>query len=328
MYRGIIQGQSSIVIDAAGRRRSTRLAQSVRTHAVHMTLGAQLDVTTAGTLRNRGSVAALFDEVGVMMDGKERIVMDARQARAYMAAQLGANLRPATRAADGGTGTTQLQERVTMFFALPSIANPDELAILERNITQNVEAFAKYNGLFANLVSGAGAGSVSNPTVLVHEDTDPFRQDLPLFRPIVRSTSDTISASSSAYRISLKGSRYITGILIQQDSDLGEVSDIISTVRLLGGNQNDIIPDPISWAELVGRTPSYDGATSAYAFIDFLDKGRLSRMLNPAAYPDLRLELGVAPSASANGKVNVVIFEAETDPQLTRALPPQLAAHL
>jgi hypothetical protein len=322
---------SPAIVPIAGERRSSTLQSKVRTHAVQLTLEASVDVTVDFTaLRNRGSVLALYDEIGLFVDGEDRMLLDPRIAR-FWAEMNAVSALPATRASNftAATPLEQLKEVVYLFMANPRIARPEETAFLERDTRQEMQVFAKFNGTAAKLFTGAGTALITAPNVRVTQIYDPFRSDLPLLRPSIRQVVVSVPAANNALEISLRGSRYIGAIVIQQDSDGGEVTDIINAVSLLGDDGKDIIPRPLNWSDRVRHAAiGAGGAVSvsdAYLGLNFVENGRLSELVHPYAYSNLRLVVDAQPSVvvgATNSKIRVAIFEYDRDTELTAAALP------
>ena len=313
-----------------GERHGSVLQPKVRTHSILLTIEATVDVTAdAAASRNRGSVLALFDEVGLNVDGEDRIILDPRSARMWNEVNAISPL-PSSRFTDveADSAAYRLRETLRLDLANPRLAFPEETAFSERDTLQSMEVFMKYNGLGTKLFGG-GTVVVSAPTVRVQQVYDPFRSELPLFRPSVRQVSSAVPGANDRQEISLKGSRYFGGVLIQQDSDAGEVSDMINTIAILGGDGKDIIPQQMPWLDAVEHSQGDSGGnvagSRAYLGVNFLKKGRLSKLVHPYSYGNLRLVLDVVPSVTAgatNGKIRVTIFEYERDTELTTAALP------
>src|SRR3970040_678280 len=71
------------IIPVGGQREHSKVLKGMRTWAVRMTARAEVDVSVgaATALRNRGSVWALFDEVGIEQNGDENVLLDGRMLR-------------------------------------------------------------------------------------------------------------------------------------------------------------------------------------------------------------------------------------------------------
>ncbi len=318
------------IVPVAGQRVDAKLQNSVRTHAVLLTAQALVDVTTdALALLNRGSVWALFDEVGLYIDGEDRVLMDPRAARAWNEVNAISSL-PRTRTTSllAVDPAVTVRESLLIPLANQRIAKPEETAFLERNTREEMTAFVKYNGLGTRVYRG-GVVAVSAPLVRVTQIYDPFRQELPLLRPSIRQQTSAVPSANDRHEIFLKGSKYIGGILVQQDSDVGEVADIINTIAIRGDDGRDLVTQPRTWSEAV-QTSAYEyggdvAGTEAYLGINFTRNGRLSQLVHPYAYANLRLELNVQPSVTTgatNSKIRVTIFEYDRDTELTTAELP------
>jgi hypothetical protein len=139
----------------------------------------------------------------------------------------------------------------------------------------------------------------------------------------VRQIQQDIVAANAALKIDLRGNRFVRGIAIQQDSNFGEVADMINGLVLRGDNASLFGDRPIAWNDLVqAQAYEYGGALPpGYLFIDFCRYGRLSTMWNPVQDTNVRLELDVVTSARAGGRVRVAMIEYERTPSTTTAIP-------
>jgi hypothetical protein len=139
----------------------------------------------------------------------------------------------------------------------------------------------------------------------------------------VRQIAINVVAANAALKIDLRGNRYVRGIAIQQDSNFGEVSDIINGVVLRGDNFALFGDRPIAFVDLQqAQAYEFGGALPAgYLFFDFCRYGRLSSMWNPYQDTNLRLELDVSVSARAGGLVRVAMVEYERTPSTTADIP-------
>ena len=306
------------------------MQSGVRTHAVRLTISQLLDITAdASSLRNRGSVLGLFDEVGVFVDGEDRFLADPRSLRALNEA-FSVSALPHTRQVDLTAAATALTltETIEIPMAYPRGAKPEETAFLERDIRQEMQVFVKYNGNAAKVVGGGTVGALAAPTIRVTQLYDSLRAELPLLRPAMRQIVRSVSAANTQEEIHIRGARYIGAIVIQQDSDIGEVSDIINSIALYGDEGRAIIPQPLNLAAAVGQAAFDAGgdlSSRSYFVLNFIRSGRLSHLLHPGAYNNLRLVLDVQPSVTAgatNSRVRVTLYEFDRDTELTSAELP------
>lgn len=328
--------QKADIVPVPGARGSSKLENGLRTMVVQLGISAVLDITTAGTLRNRGSILGAFSRVVLSVDGDERIAVDPRSLR-VLGEVMGRQRMRAARALTDTTATplkiqaaTALEESLFIPLALPGLAIPSETSLVEgdRNIELAVAVDYAANPLAA-IGGGAVVGTVTAPKVRVSEVTDPNRSDLPLLRPYLSEIVQPI-AQAGSYEISLRRSKYLAALCIQQDTDAGEVTDMVTDVRVLADNAGGIIPQAVPWAHLVNiSSPFKDDGTPVpgygYAVMNFIQEGRLSKVVHPQASNNLRLVVNAAPSAVAgatNGKLRITLIELDRHPTLTAPTLP------
>jgi hypothetical protein len=311
----------------AGQRVSTPLDNNVRTMLLRLNVTGQLDVTVNGTaLLNRGSVLAAIDWIGMNLDGQDRMQLDPRTGR-VLAELLSGREFVAKRAASANVqAATLLQDSVYVFSAMPGIAKPEETSLTERNTAQPVNFFTVANPIPVGRIVKGGTATLTNLKVTVEQICDLQRSELPLLRPYVYELNASVPLNNPALEIPLKPSRYVAAIVIQQDSDDGEVSDIIQQLSLIGDSGKAIIPYPTSFSDLVAHSAISDDFVSAegsgYLVLNFMSDGRLSRLVNPAEFTNLRFVVNATASAKPNGRIRVTMIEMERDAQLTApALP-------
>ena len=319
------------ITPVAGQRAQAQLDAGVRTLGALLRITADYAIGTnpAASIRNRGSALALLGRVGINVDGDDRIIADARALKVAVS-RMQRDAGAFTRLASTAVASTALDETLYIPAALPQVAKREEMALTEQNPRVGLYVFAEAN-LDATRIAVAGGGgtvAVTNPRITVTHIYDTERGELPLLRPSVRQVSQPVAAAGE-YEIPLTAGKYLAGILVQQDSDAGEVTDIITAVSLIGDDGRSPIPQAMPWADfsrLFG--PSDSGALiggGAYGSLDMIDGGRLSKQLHPYSVNNLRLRISATPSVTAgatNSRVNVTIFETANDPQLTApALP-------
>jgi hypothetical protein len=327
-------------VQTTAQRLYSRLINGKQSYGVLLTARARLRIlnNAATLLRNRGSVWALFNEVGVEENGRDTFICDGRVLRFLTEVHAPSTLT-AVRAALA-VATYNLSEQAIIWFAHPLSAQPSEVTYLERDARQFVNVFATLSPLLDQRLVTAGAGGagvdaiVDTVTMEVEHIYDPYTAGLPYFIPRMRQTTDAIAAANALYPIFIKSVNPIRALAIQQDTSLGEVSDIISALALRSDTRDIIGPAAIPWDNLVRYGESeygggvYGGsATAATArgnpgaqvCLNFQRGGRLSNVLNPAQEVNLRFELNVAPTAlagAAASTVRVTILELERVPGL------------
>lgn len=310
----------SIVVaatDPDGQRKRTSGENNKRTERYNLTVTGQVDITVAGAgLRNRGSILAALSDLGFIDGGADKVVIDARLAR-FIGECMAPSALPAIRL--GGVGVqaaTLLRETVPLWLASPRSVNPNDTKYVEANKQLAQEIFLTPLRNIARLSGGAPTGTITNLRMDIEQVYDDLVSTPPLLNSYVRQISQDVSGANNALKIDLRGNRYIRGIAIQQDTDQGEVSDIINALVLRGDNQAIFGDRAVPFRDLVEHAQEeYGGAVVAqlgYLFIDFQRYGRLSSLWNPFQDTNLRFELDVQPSVgNSSSKVRVALWEME-----------------
>lgn len=313
-------------------RAFTQAENNKRTERYQMRVTGQVDITVAGTgLVNRGSILGALTDIGYNDGGTDKVVVDARLAR-FIAEALAPSALPATRLANAGIqAATLLSEIVPIWLSARGTINPNETKYVEVNKQLQQQPFITPLRLITRLATGpALAGTVTNLQATVEQVYDDLVATPPWLSNYVRQVVQDVAGANPSLRVDLRGSRYIRGIAIQQDSALGEVSDIINSLVLRGDTYSFFGENPIPFVDLQQMmTEEQGGAVSAalapgYLFIDFARYGRLSTMWNPYQDTNLRLELNVQPSAivgNSASKVRVALIEYERTAATVKELP-------
>ncbi len=296
-----------------------------RTERFLMRVRGQVDISVAGAgLRNRGSILAAIDRIGFADGGTDKYIADARLAN-FVANMMAPSPLPFTRLAGVGIqAATQLEETVPIWLSAARTANPGETKYVEPNKQSQLTPYIVPIRNIARLSGGAPTGTITNLTVTVEQVHDELVGVQPWMSPFVRQVVQDVSGANQALKVDLRGSRWIRAIGIQQDTDQGEVSDIINGLVLRGDARSIIGDRPVPFLDLNrSLSQEYGGEVPAgYWLWDFCRYGRLSTMFNPYEDTNLRLELDVQPSAGNTGsKVRVFVWEYETTPA-TLPKPP------
>lgn len=324
--------QLSNITLVTGQDSTQKLENGQRNMAVELTVSGTTDLSADGTgIRNRGSVLAAVTSVFLSVDGENRYFSDARLMRAYAEFAAGRPL-PRKRAAafTAAAAAENIYETVPLFLANPSVAVPEETALLERSTNVDMLVGVNTNADVTKIIKG-GTATLTNLAVKVRQVSDPFRggKYLPLLRPRMRQLTLQITASGEV-DLDLALTRYLGGLVIQQDTDSeGEVTDIINSFRLTAEGGAALIPKNVTFADWARHNSptGLDGEPVggySYAFFNPLSSGRLSKVVHPAVYPKLKLTFDAQPSVTGTGsKVRVLVLEYEQDKELTTpgALP-------
>lgn len=318
-----------------GRRLYLDMENAVQSHRVQFTVEADITVAVAAAaaIRNRGSGLALIEEMGVEEAGGERVVLDGRLAGIIAQAYAPSTLS-STRVTSLAVGTTTVREAISIHIASPISANPAETTFRERNVKRRLQVFVKFkSGNLADNVLTAGGATISaaNVRVRVRQTYDDRSTSRPFYIPTYRQQVVQVASANTDLKEEIKTERFIRLIALQQDSDIGEVGDIVKAVEFRGDRRHIIGPGKIAWDDLArDQEEEFGGAVystgtglgqNAYLVLNFQKGGRLSNVINPNDDTNLRFILDTAPSGvagAANGKVRVAIVELEQDPNLTR----------
>jgi len=285
-------------------------------------------LAVVGVNRNKGSVLSLLTDIGFNDGGTDKIVVDARLAR-FIAEALAPSALPATRLDATSAVLQALEETVPLWMSAVGTGNPNETKYVEVNKQLQQQVFVTPLRLASRITSGAGGATITGLTINVEQVYDDLVGVPPWLSPYTRQVVQDVSGANAALKVDLRGSRFIRGIAIQQDSDAGEVSDIINSLVMRGDRDTYIGQQAIPLRDLIlGNAVEQGGAISTtpagYLWIDFARYGRLSTMWNPYQDTNLRLELNVQPSVTAgatNSKVRVAIVEYERTAATVANLP-------
>ena len=314
-----------------GIRQEARLNNKVHTRYVQIVAQEQVDITVAGTgLRNRGSVWASFDEIGINDNGDDRDLVDGPTLR-YLTEMHSPSAVATRRLGNPGVqATTIIREVARIWFSHPLAGNPSETTFKERDEKHQVTVFYKWNNSIAKLVDGGVTGTVTAPVITAYQEADRLSQVKPIFVPTMRQIVATVPSASTQQEILIKAQNPLRALVIKQETDSGEVGDIITSLRFLSDNRHIIGPNFISWRDLTlasqyefgGDVANPEGSAglgvNAYLGFNFQEGGRLSNVLDSPREPNLRLEVNAAPSAfGANSKIRVTLLELEREPGIT-----------
>lgn len=305
----------STITPAAGERKGVRLINGTRSWGVLLHAKATVDITAAGSaVRNRGSVWAIFDEVVVDENGSDRHLYDGRVLR-FLSEMHAPSALSSTRLTGAGIQAgTVIQESAMIWFAHPLQAQSFETAFREADARQTLEVFVKQSSnALATLITG-GTGTVTAISVSVTQLHDPRSTVRPVFIPIARETTQAIAGANTKEEIFIKTPHHIRALVLQQEDDAGERSDIINKIALRGDFRDLIGPQQLSLEEIT-RLGEFEFGGSVFASqsqigFNFQRSGRLSNVINPADDVNLRFELDVSASGT-NPKVRLAVLELE-----------------
>ena len=318
---------------ADGVRATTNGDNNKRTERYQLRVTANVTpVAALGTNRNKGSVLALLTDLGFNDGGTDKIVMDARLAR-FIAEALAPSALPATRLDATSAVLQALEETVPIWLSAVGTGNPNETKYVEVNKQLQQQVFITPNRLASRITSGAGGATIAALTANVEQVYDDMVGTPPWLTAYTRQVVQDITGANASQKVDLRGSRYVRGIGVQQDtSGVGEVADIINGVVMRGDAHTYIGQNAVPFRDLIlGNAVEQGGAISStpagYLWIDFCRYGRLSAMWNPYQDTNMRLELNVQPSVTAgavSSSVRVAIVEYESTAATLSKLPIEI----
>ena len=313
-------------------RQRTDAENNKRTERYDIRFQAQVDITVAGNgLANRGSVLGALRDIGYTDGGTDKIAMDARLAR-FIAECLAPSPLPATRLAGVGIQAgTIITETLPLWMCAVRTMQPNETKYVEVNKQLQQQVFITPLKLITGVAEGAAlAGTITNMTADVQQRYDDMVGRAPWMTMFLRTITQNVNAANPQLKIDLRGNRFCRFLAIQQDTDQGEVSDIINSLVLRGDAYSLIGDGQVPFIDLQeSQADEFGGQLPAgYLGVDFCRYGRLSTMWNPFQDTNLRLEVNVQPSvtvfsgAPATGSVvRVAMVEFERTAAGQQKLP-------
>jgi hypothetical protein len=291
-------------------------------------------VAALTNLRNRGSTLSQFTKIGVNDNGRDVVNIDARSAGIIGQVHAGQVL-PSTRL-DTPIAVYSLEETVYLPLGNPLSVSPWETAFSERNPNTRLRAFVTWVPDATLIANNAGGSTLTlaTPTVEVIQHYDDDRGAVPSkLSPFWREIVQPVATANNTLRTLFDSSLRLRGILVQQDSNIGEVTDIYAAAsgdgfRFLGDRRIFIGPQVIPYVNLqrkyVGEYGGDMAAASGYLYINLQRSGRLAEVVNQAQNANLRFESQARPSVTAgvtSSNLRLTLLELEEIPGLT--LPPE-----
>ena len=309
-------------------RVNTTAENNVRTERVNLRVRGQVDITVAGTgLRNRGSILAAITDAGWNDGGTDKIVVDARLNR-FVAEQFSPSALPFVRLAGAGVAVSQLEEIMPIMLSAPRTINAGDTKYVEVNKQNQLNVFiTPLRSIFRLAAGGALAGTITNLTVTVEQIFDQLTTIAPWLTAYTRQIVQDVAGTNPALKIDLRGSRYVRALAIQQDTNEGEVSDIINELVLRGDNAAILGDRGIPFRDLQQAQAYENGGAlpDGYLLHDFCNYARLTASWNPNQDTNLRIEAGVQPSVGNTGsKIRVAMMEYERTAVTADPMPFQI----
>ncbi len=328
----LVRQPRGALVPVTGERTFLRLANGARNSYLQLTARATITLAgaVAAAIRNRGSVWALFNEVILDENGRDRMVLDGRVLR-FLAEMSAPSALTATRLTSLANGATVLEETVRLYFAHPLALDPLETSFIERDARQNLSLAIRMNANPELRLVDAG-GTVSAVSVNVtqaYEEPGPAGAVQPLFIPVISQQTVQIAGAVSQQPEFIRGVNPIRALIVSQEtSTVGEVSDIITSFVLRGDYRPIIGPAPMTLRDFqLDSEFEYGGAVvssnRAHVGLNFQRYGRLSDVLNPQQDTNLRFEFTAAPSASAGtSTIRITRVELERDGAVVAPVVP------
>jgi hypothetical protein len=316
-------------LNSLGKKTTAPLVTNVRTKFIDLVLRTRVVVATAAlaAIRNRGSAFALLAELGITEGQIPTWQVDPRVLR-FQSEQMAPSKTTSTNLSALAIGTYDLVDRLRIPFAHPFQRDPRETWYIEKNPLADFSFYATLDSVanaVARLADITGGAVVTIPSMSldVKQVFDRVDTKLPIYLPKTEMITTNVNASSRSFLIPLKVTDNLRSITLTQDSDAGEVTDIINSVTLRGDNFRFI--DRVSMDDLA-RASEYEQGGDVYAsvggrhvYINFQEDGKLTRVLNPLGQDtNLVLELDVQPSVTAGATNSRIITTLN---KLTRPAP-------
>src|SRR5438105_11752342 len=168
MYKFNINPRPSIT-GVAGQRVFSRLINGVQTHYVQLRASGNFTIVTAtGVVRNKGSIWAAWQFIGLDENGRDRVLIDGRALRA-MSEAFSQNQLSFQRLTSTAAGATSLIESARIYFAHPLAAAPAETVFKERDPRQVLQVFGQLaadgmSNIPSEIVASAASATASFAT--------------------------------------------------------------------------------------------------------------------------------------------------------------------
>jgi hypothetical protein len=320
------------IAGTTGQRVFSRLINGVQTHYIQLRASGTYTVTTALTaVRNKGSIWAAWQFIGLDENGRDRVLLDGRVTRAMSEAFAPQGLS-FTRLGTA-TGATTLVESARIYFAHPLAAAPAETVFKERDPRQVLQVFGQLQSDImgvtpSELVSGGSSSFATTPVLAIEHCYDDITGELPVFIPSIRQQIVSVTAANSQLTEFIKTSNFIRWILLQQDTANGEAGDVINSFAFRADGDDIYGPGQVTWDDLErgqefefggnvynmlgsstvngggtpGGSPGVGEGASSYLMLNFQQNGRLAQVISPALL-NLRFEYNVSTSAQGGSAV-------------------------
>lgn len=334
----LLQANMSPGVDA-----TVRLLNGVRTGFIVMegTCTVTIAVATATGTLNDGSLWALFTKCIFYENGNFVVQRDARS-MARMTELLGYAPTSAIRMGPTLTaGAYKLRDHLIIPFAWPLAVNPwdtpfvaiDQNAPNTVGLQLNTTAWTGAGTVTANNVlvtpGASGTAAVTALTINIVQEFDTDLGLLPTFRPFMQDlVSPPITAAITDQIFYIDFPDVLRSLMIQQDTSVGEVGDILTSYQLrtdttnIDGNGGDLnfidrVQQMVRWfggaisAARISQSAN-PLVNPAYLFRNFQSSGRISNVLVRSQI-GANVALWLTGQNSASGAANTSIIRAGMD---------------
>lgn len=325
MLRETIRSLSPQQLITNGRT-FTDLSLGMRTLYLTYRFSATLTIAAAPvtSIRNAGSLLSQFTELGLNENGEDVVRFDPRLAGIISQANA-ARVVSSTRLTSTAVGVTNLVETVRVPLANPRAVNPAETAFVARDPRAALQAFVTHVPNIGAIVDAGGATvTITNVTATLEQQYDDETGEFPpILRPFYQELIQPVQNAANNVPFYIRTTRYLRAVVIQQDTNVGEVGDALTGLIFRGDRRVYIGPNAIAYNGLQ-REQEFELAgevlRSGYLYIDLQRSGRLSNVINPNTDTNLRFELNQVPSVTAGAtstNIRIGLLGLEVIPGVT-----------
>jgi len=334
MFTEIITSAQQIAAPAVNALTRVDLIRAVRTFGVQLRLRLTntLAAGPATVINNGGTPWSVFSRVGLDENGARNVDIDPRLAILWT--QMFFPRDPdvgRVRQTNLANGAYVLEESIFLPFSGSPIAGPAESIFMERDVRRSLSAFVNQDTAsgVGRIVQTPGTSVISAATIGVSQRYDVERAKRTVLLPVVRQVEVPVVAASGEFTFKIDSTRYLQGIIIQQDTTgAGEVADIINSIALRADGRDLFGPGLINYEEMQAWAQqdfAADVVPRGALPLWFRKGGRLSNILNPNSMSNLRLVANVQPSVTVgatNSVIRLLLLELERVEGLTIASVP------
>lgn len=330
MFKGFRENFETIV-GVAGQRVTAELRRAVSSHYLELLAKGTLNVTVAGTqVLNKGSIWAAWSKVGIRTNGRDYHTYDGPTLR-FISEVLAPQALSATRLSSAGVAATALVEAARMYFAFPNTIRPVETGFRQPAPQKEFTLFAELAATpEAQLVEGGTKSFTVTPQISGFQVGDQLSETLPDYLPVVDQDTKDVTGANANLPLKIESDDAIRACVIKQETNLGEVGDIINAVGLSYAG-TEIIQPGTPWENLVhGMEFDFGGGVlqvgtsfgdEAYLYLNFAENGRLANSIR-GNLPGLQFTFDVQQSGQpgvTSSLIRVTYLKLERKPEQVNA---------